>query len=135
MIFEKQLSINFKTYAMKFVFLISLSFALLSACKHTKKVTEEKKAQTEIESSVQAEYLGEVQAGENGCQFTLKILKVNAPKDALVLPFKVVYPLNLDVKYTKPGLKLKFTMTPSKMRTPEGCQAEAVVSIDMVSVQ
>lgn len=113
------------------LFLFAVFFAF-SACVPSKKAQEMKTDET---TAAQTVYLGEVQANENGCNFTLKIIKVNAKKNALVLPFKVVYPINLDVKYTKPGLKINFTMTPSKMKNPEGCQAEAVVSIDHVSAQ
>ncbi len=115
---------------MKTILFLFAALLTFTACKHSKKVQEMK---TEEATTAQTVYLGEVQANENGCNYTLKIIKVNAPKDALVLPFKIVYPINLDVKYTKPGLKINFTMTPSKMKNPEGCQADAVVSINVVN--
>lgn len=111
---------------MKSFFLLSIT-ALFFSCGTAKKANTDK-------ASTAGNYYGTVHLSANGCPYYIEIQKsknTNLEKES----FKNVYPVNLDDKYRKDGLKIHFNYNISRAMTPAGCTVDAVVSVDNVSVK
>lgn len=111
---------------MKSIFLLSIT-ALFFACGTAKKANADN-------ASTKGNYYGTVHLSANGCPYYIEIQKsknTNIEKES----FKNVYPVNLDEKYRKDGLKIHFNYNISRAMTPAGCTVDAVVSVENVSVK
>ncbi len=111
---------------MKSIFLLSIT-ALFFSCGTAKKTN------TEVVSTT-GNYYGTVHLSANGCPYYIEIQKskkTNIAKET----FKNVYPVNLEEKFRKDGLKIHFNYNISRAMTPAGCTVDAVVSVENVSVK
>jgi hypothetical protein len=68
--------------------------------------------------------VGIVRINPKGCPL---YLDANENGEAITM-----YPVNLDEKYKKDGIRIKFTYTPSRAMQPENCDVTKVVALDSV---
>jgi hypothetical protein len=101
---------------MKTVYVILITLFLLS-CKATCKINNEEGNNT----------IGIVHLAEDNCPHYILI-----SKGGVELINKKVYPINLEDKFKKKGLKLSFLFTYSKAMSPENCTVDFVVALDSV---
>ena len=113
---------------MKSIFLLSIT-ALFFSCGSAKKANADK-------GSINSNYYGTVHLSANGCPYYIEIQKTkNTNNDKINYQFKNIYPVNLEEKYRKDGLKIHFNYNISRAMTPAGCSVDAVVSVENVSVK
>jgi hypothetical protein len=73
-----------------------------------------------------------VHLNNNGCPYYIEINKCLVSKIEYL--GKTIYPIQLDDKFKKEGLKLKFNLNLSRAMSPTDCQIDYVVSLENVSV-
>ena len=101
---------------MKLSYIILITLFLLS-CKSACKIKNKDANST----------IGTVHLAEDNCPYYILINKGDAE-----LINKKVYPINLDDKFKKKGLKLSFSFTYIKAMSPENCPIDLVVALDSV---
>ncbi len=77
-------------------------------------------------------YKGVVHLNEAGCPFYIEI--TGAFSKSTIQEYQTIYPVNLDKKYQKSGLSLRFNYAVSRAMSPEGCQTDAIVSLSEVQI-
>ena len=90
------------------------------------------KNQHSDQSKVRTIYTGTVHLNNNGCPYYIEINKCLVSN--LEYLGKTIYPIQLDDKFKKDGLKLKFNFTTSRAMSPTDCLVDYVVSLENVSV-
>lgn len=90
------------------------------------------KNQNSDQTKVTTIYTGTVHLSDNGCPYYIEINKCFVSN--LYYLGKKIYPIQLDDKFKKKGLKLKFNFTLSKAMSPADCNVDYVVSLENVSV-
>lgn len=76
--------------------------------------------------------VGIIHVNENHCPLFITLDTESNP--GISLPFKKVFPVNLKDGMKKKGLKVAFTYTFSKAMQPEGCDVEAVIQLENITV-
>ncbi len=77
-------------------------------------------------------YTGTVHLNNNGCHYYIEINKCLVSNIEFL--GKTIYPIQLDDKFKKEGVKLKFNLSLSRAMSPSDCQVDYVVSLENVSV-
>ncbi len=103
-----------------------LFLVILSSCRSTKNQNSDQTKESAI-------YMGIVHLNENGCPYFIEISTCLVSNLSYYIG-KNVYPIQLDEKFKKEGLKVEFNLTVSKAPSPADCQIDYVVSLDNVSV-
>jgi hypothetical protein len=86
---------------------------------------------TADEFELKGSYLGKVHTSKkDACQMYITIEGVFSKSS--IVDFHTIYPINLERKYQKNGLYLRFNYTISRAMSPEGCTTDAVVSLENV---
>jgi hypothetical protein len=76
-------------------------------------------------------YLGKVHVSKNeACPIYITIEGVFSKSS--IVEFHTLYPVNLANKFKKNGIYLQFNYTPSRAMSPEGCNTDAIVSLENV---
>jgi hypothetical protein len=104
---------------------VVLFLLLIYSCGSTKN-------QNSNQTKVTTIYTGTVHLNNNGCPYYIEINKCLVSN--LEYLGKTIYPIQLDDKFKKDGLKLKFNFTVSRAMSPTDCQVDYVVSLENVSV-
>ncbi len=102
-----------------------LFLLLICSCRSAKN-------QNSDQSKGRTIYTGTVHLNNNGCPYYIEINKCLVSN--LEYLGKTIYPIQLDAKFKKEGLKLKFNLNLSRAMSPTDCQIDYVVSLDNVSV-
>lgn len=100
-------------------------FLILSLSCHTSK-NKKDTANLEENGDLKAT-IGIVHINENSCPL---YIAVENPKEN----FSKLYPVNLKDNMKKKGLKVKFSYSLSRAMLPEGCDADAVIQIEEITV-
>ena len=86
---------------------------------------------TTDEFETKGSYLGKVHVSKNGaCPIHITIEGVFSKSS--IIEFQTLYPINLGNKFKKDGMYIQFNYTPSRAMSPEGCDTDAVVSLENV---
>ena len=110
---------------MKILFL-ALTAVLIASCGTQKEVVVSNDNGANVEQVTKEGMLvGIVRMNPKGCPL---YLDVNENGEAITM-----YPVNLDEKYKKDGIRLEFTYTPSRAMQPENCNVTKVVALDNVT--
>ena len=104
---------------------VVLFLLLIYSCGSTKN-------QNSNQTKVTTIYTGTVHLNNNGCPYYIEINKCLVSN--LEYLGKTIYPIQLDDKFKKDGLKLKFNFTTSRAMSPTDCLVDYVVSLENVSV-
>lgn len=113
-----------KIYSMKITFL-ALTMILITSCGTQKEVVKSGDGAANVEQIANdGMIVGIVRMNAKGCPL---YLDANENGEAITM-----YPVNLDEKYKKDGIRLKFTYTPSRAMQPEECNVNKVVALDSV---
>ena len=110
-----------KNVPMKYILIISILFSLF-ACGNSKKATNDIPKMTAENYRV----IGVVHISETDCPL---FISVEDQGKSFTL-----YPMNLEDKYKREGMKLKFSYAASKGAQPSNCNADIVVSISEVTL-
>ncbi|NOQ71976.1 MAG: hypothetical protein GQ574_08240 [Crocinitomix sp.] len=116
---------------MKNIIVLSVLF-LAAACGNQKETMQEKEAtEQEIETVTEEttenyRVVGIVHVSETDCLLYIE----TKLKDSTVN----MYPMNLDEKYMRDGMKLKFAYTLSRGAQPENCDIDMVVAMSDVTL-
>jgi hypothetical protein len=89
--------------------------------------------QNSNQGAVPKSFTGIIHVNENGCPIYIEISNCLVSNQAYYIG-KKVYPVNLEDKFKKKGLKVHFNLTVSKAPSPEGCNSDYVVSVEDLSV-
>ena len=81
----------------------------------------------------QTVFKGIVHLNEKGCPYSIEITNCYVSNLSYYIG-KNVYPVDLDEKYRKEGLKVEFNLNVSKAPSPTDCQIDYVVSLENLSV-
>jgi hypothetical protein len=103
-----------------------LFLLLICSCRSAKN-------QHSDQSKVTTIYTGTVHLNNNGCPYYIEINQCLVSNLSYYLG-KTIYPIQLDDKFKKEGLKLKFNLTVSRAMSPADCKIDYVVSLENVSV-
>lgn len=98
---------------------------LICSCGSSKNQNKDQSKETTI-------YTGTVRLNNNGCPYYIEINKCLVSN--LEYLGKTIYPIQLDDKFKKEGLNLKFNFTVSRAMSPTDCLVDYVVSLENVSV-
>lgn len=110
---------------MKLLFQFSFALLILS-CKSQFDATAGSESQTDSGQK----YTGIVHVKQDNCP---NYIEITSGPD--ITATKKVYAINLAKKYLKEGKKIHFDFTYSKAMNPEGCNVEAVVVLNNISVK
>lgn len=105
---------------------LALILFLIFSCGNGKQL----KSKTNKETTI---YKGIVHLNKNGCPFYIEINQCLVSNLSYYLG-KIIYPIQLDEKFKKDGLNLKFNFTVSRAMSPTDCKVDYVVSLENVSV-
>lgn len=108
--------------------LVTFIFFILCSCitsKQTKKDT--------IQSDDFAPIIGKIHLNESRCPYYIEVEQVLVSNLSFYLG-KKLYPIQLEEKYKKNGIKLKFNLTLSRAPSPADCQIDYVVSLSNTSI-
>lgn len=100
--------------------LLSLNWLILS-CNSTK----------DLPTSNNSNCQGIVHLAEKGCPVYIEI--TNSSVEGIAEGNKL-YPVELATKYRKKGLKLSFSASVSRAKSPEGCSIDCVASVSSIQV-
>jgi hypothetical protein len=99
---------------------------LLTACTTQKEIANSENNGEHLSENVEDGFtVGIVRITDKGCYC---YLEVNENGSLLKM-----YPVNLDEKYKKEGVRLKFTYNVSRAMQPENCFVDKVVAVNDVS--
>ena len=107
------------------IFYILLISTLVLACKTPCKMKHKSESVTK-----NGAYSGILHLNENNCPL---YIEVTGQPDS-VWQFHTFYPIDLETKYKKKGLHMTFDITLLKAPNPEGCAADAVVTMYNINV-
>ncbi len=79
-----------------------------------------------------APFKGTIHLNESGCPYYIEINKCLVSNIEYL--GKTIYPIQLDDKFKKKGLKLKFNLNLSRAPSPANCQIDYVVSLSNLSI-
>jgi hypothetical protein len=109
---------------MKIVFL-ALTLILVASCGTQKEAVQSNENSSNVEQTANdGMIVGIVRMNPKGCPL---YLDANENGEEITM-----YPVNLDEKFKKDGIRIKFTYTPSRAMQPEECNVNKVVALDSV---
>ena len=120
-----------KTVNMKNIITLSVLFLAL-ACGNQKEIMQEKEA---IEEEIEV-----VTEETNGNSRVVGVVHVSETECPLYIETRLkdstanMYPMNLEEKYKKEGMRLKFNYALSRGQQPENCDIDFVVSMTDVTL-
>ncbi len=103
-----------------------LFLLLICSCRSAKNQNNDQSNETTI-------YTGTVRLDNNGCPFYIEISNCFVSNLSYYIG-KKIYPIELDDKFKKEGLRLNFNLNVSRAMSPADCQVDYVVSLDNVSI-
>lgn len=110
---------------MKILFL-ALTLVLVTSCGTQKEVVQSNDGNANVEQITNdGMIVGIVRVNPRGCP-----LYIDATENGEAL---TMYPVNLDEKYKKDGIRIQFSYTPSRAMQPEDCNVTKVVALDNVT--
>ncbi len=80
-----------------------------------------------------APFTGTIHLNESGCPYFIDVEQVLVSNWSSYLG-KKLYPVQLEDKFKKNGLKLNFNLTVSRAPSPADCQIDYVVSLSNLSI-
>lgn len=110
---------------MKITLFSLLIFLIGISCKTTPcKMTPD-------EFELKGSYLGKVHISKNdACPIYVSIEGVFSKSS--IVDFHTIYPVNLESKFKKDGIYIRFNYTVSRAMSPQGCTTDGVVSLENV---
>jgi len=123
----------FKIRVMKYVVIMSALLIGFSCANHKEKVNEIEsheelvnKEEDSITSPENYRVIGLVHVSETECPLYIEAKLTNGAVN--------MYPMNLDEKYKREGMKIKFAYELSRGAQPENCELDMVVSVSDVTL-
>ncbi|MFN5147856.1 MAG: hypothetical protein ACK5EK_02515 [Flavobacteriia bacterium] len=108
------------------IFIMAFTAILFTSCGIQKEVSGSNSSATDAEQSTDDTMIvGIVRMNPKGCPL---YLDANENGEAITM-----YPVNLDDKFKKDGIRLKFSYTPSRAMQPEDCNVTKVVALENVT--
>ena len=110
---------------MRFVFYITV-LLFLSACASHKEIAEPVIKEVGETAVVDDGFsVGIVRITDKGCFYYIEVNEKGVPMK--------MYPVNLDDKYKKEGIRIQFTYYPSRAMQPENCFVDKVIAVNDVT--
>jgi hypothetical protein len=98
---------------------------ILTACANQKEIVNSENHGDQVVENVEDGFtVGMVRITDKGCFCYLEVNENGA--------LLKMYPVNLDEKYKKEGIRLKFTYNVSRAMQPENCFVDKVVALENV---
>ncbi len=114
---------------MKNLLILSAMMMFISCGTKKQVATESNDTPGTTEAVVeQNRIVGTVRVAKTGCKVFIEAQMSKDKNDIMLM-----YPVNLDEKFHKEGMFIKFTYAESRAQQPEGCTADKVVSLSDVT--